>query len=234
MPGDTLPSGDAPLVVYRSRADSLLSVATRAAALGSRDLRVVIDLAGRRFAVLLGADTLRAGPAGVGTGSSLAHGKRVWRFDTPRGTRVVRRKEAEPAWTPPDWHYVEVAEKHGLRLRFLNRARPRALDDTTRLAVRDSAVGVVGPDSLFWPLSPDFEIVFGDTLFVPPIGTANRRIPGILGRHMLDMGDGYLLHGTPEQSSIGRAATHGCVRLRDDDIEWMYEILPVGTAVYIY
>jgi L,D-transpeptidase YbiS len=30
------------------------------------------------------------------------------------------------------------------------------------------------------------------------------------------------------------AATHGCVRLRDDDIEWLYEHVPVGTKVYIY
>ena len=28
--------------------------------------------------------------------------------------------------------------------------------------------------------------------------------------------------------------THGCVRLADDDIEWLYENVPVGTKVYIY
>jgi lipoprotein-anchoring transpeptidase ErfK/SrfK len=30
------------------------------------------------------------------------------------------------------------------------------------------------------------------------------------------------------------AATHGCVRLRDQDIEWLYENIPVGTKVYVY
>ena len=33
---------------------------------------------------------------------------------------------------------------------------------------------------------------------------------------------------------IGLAATHGCVRLRDEDIEWMYENIPIGTKVYVY
>ena len=47
-------------------------------------------------------------------------------------------------------------------------------------------------------------------------------------------GDGYLFHGTPLKNSIGLAATHGCIRLRDEDIEWMYENVPVGTKVYIF
>ena len=46
--------------------------------------------------------------------------------------------------------------------------------------------------------------------------------------------DGYLLHGTPYDDSIGTAATHGCVRLRADDVQWLYENVPVGTPVYIY
>jgi lipoprotein-anchoring transpeptidase ErfK/SrfK len=62
----------------------------------------------------------------------------------------------------------------------------------------------------------------------------NRRIEGQLGHHMLDTGNGFLLHGTPYKASIGTAATHGCIRLRDEDIQWLYEMLPVGTKVYIY
>ena len=52
--------------------------------------------------------------------------------------------------------------------------------------------------------------------------------------HMLDTGNGFLLHGTPHKTTIGTAATHGCIRLRDDDIEWLYDMLPVGTKIYIY
>jgi lipoprotein-anchoring transpeptidase ErfK/SrfK len=71
-------------------------------------------------------------------------------------------------------------------------------------------------------------------LFVPPIGSLNRRIEGELGNHMLDTGNGFLLHGTPHKATIGTAATHGCIRLRDQDIQWLFEMMPVGTRVYIY
>jgi lipoprotein-anchoring transpeptidase ErfK/SrfK len=83
-------------------------------------------------------------------------------------------------------------------------------------------------------LPPGEEIVFDGTLYVPPFGTANRRIPGELGRYKLDLGDGYLIHGTPDQSSVGTAATHGCLRLREADLRFVYERVPTGTAVYIY
>ena len=42
------------------------------------------------------------------------------------------------------------------------------------------------------------------------------------------------LHGTPFQKSIGTSATHGCIRMHDDDIEWLYNNVPVGTKVYLY
>ena len=76
--------------------------------------------------------------------------------------------------------------------------------------------------------------MFDNTLFIPPQGTKHRSIQGELGHYRLDLGDGYLLHGTPYARSIGAAVTHGCVRLADDDIEWLYENVPVGTKVYIY
>jgi hypothetical protein len=81
-------------------------------------------------------------------------------------------------------------------------------------------------------LPTDGEAIFDSTLFIPP-GTLNRRIEGEPGRHMLDTGMASL-HGTPHKTSIGTAATHGCIRLRDDDIAWLYDMIPVGTRVYIY
>ena len=52
--------------------------------------------------------------------------------------------------------------------------------------------------------------------------------------HRLELGDGYGIHGTDDPSSIGRAASHGCVRLRNEDIAKLYDMVPVGTAVFIY
>ena len=45
---------------------------------------------------------------------------------------------------------------------------------------------------------------------------------------------GYLLHGTSTGTAKRAATTHGCVRLSDDDLQWLYDFVPVGTKVYIY
>ena len=41
------------------------------------------------------------------------------------------------------------------------------------------------------------------------------------------------LHGTNEPSSIGHPVSHGCVRLRNQDISALVRILPLGTPVAI-
>ena len=41
------------------------------------------------------------------------------------------------------------------------------------------------------------------------------------------------LHGTPDADSIGQAASHGCIRLDNDDITYLAEILPLGTPISI-
>ena len=78
------------------------------------------------------------------------------------------------------------------------------------------------------------EIVVGGNIIVPPYGTNQRRYRGVLGSRRLVLGDGYALHGTNKPESIGQAVSHGCVRLRNEDIEKLYEMVPVGTPVYIY
>jgi len=44
---------------------------------------------------------------------------------------------------------------------------------------------------------------------------------------------GYGIHGTNEPRSIGRAASHGCIRLRNRDAEDFFERVQVGDAVEI-
>ncbi|MDH3645386.1 MAG: L,D-transpeptidase [Gammaproteobacteria bacterium] len=41
------------------------------------------------------------------------------------------------------------------------------------------------------------------------------------------------IHGTPDEIPMGVAASHGCVRMRSDDIMELYEHIPVGTEVTI-
>ena len=44
---------------------------------------------------------------------------------------------------------------------------------------------------------------------------------------------GFGIHGTNAPKSIGRAASHGCIRLRNRDVERLYAMLRVGDLVSI-
>jgi hypothetical protein len=132
---------------------------------------------------------------------------------------------------PPDWHYVETAHKLGLPLEQIPAERPLSLDDGSTIEVRDGVVGLVRPDVPFTPFAEGEEIIWAGTLYVPPLGTRNRRIAGELGSHRLDLGDGYLLHGTPYQETVGQPSSHGCLRLADEDIAWLFRRIPIGTRV---
>jgi L,D-transpeptidase-like protein len=223
-----------PVATYRSRADSVASVRIRLAAEHDNDLRVVVSLNDRELWAIMGPDTLLTAPIAVSTDETLEYAGKSWRFETPRGVRTVIDKKENPVWIPPEWHYAEVAQEHGLKLAAMIPGKT-VLSDGRVLDVRDDQVGVVdGKSGAFAYLPTDEEVIFDGTLFIPPIGTLNRRIEGELGRHMLDTGNGFLLHGTPDKASIGTAATHGCIRLRDADIAWLYDMIPVGTRVYIY
>ncbi|HEU4703932.1 MAG TPA: L,D-transpeptidase, partial [Conexibacter sp.] len=41
------------------------------------------------------------------------------------------------------------------------------------------------------------------------------------------------IHGTDSISSLGSAASHGCVRMAVPDVIELYDETPVGTPVYI-
>jgi hypothetical protein len=44
---------------------------------------------------------------------------------------------------------------------------------------------------------------------------------------------GVGIHGTPDAASIGYSASHGCIRMRIPDAEWLFERVHVGTPVFI-
>jgi len=44
---------------------------------------------------------------------------------------------------------------------------------------------------------------------------------------------GYGIHGTKDESSMGRHITEGCVRMKNKDVEELYAIVPSGTEVNI-
>ena len=219
---------------YKSRTDSIAGMNAYEASRKDQNLRVVVSLEDRKLWVVAGVDTVLQAPVAIGRPDRLVFGEKAWSFDTPRGIRTIRGKDADPHWIPPEWHYAETAKEYGLKLAQLSLKKPYPISGGRKIMFKDGEAGVMHPDSGFMYLPLDEEIVFDETLFIPPVGSKNRAIQGELGKYKLDTGGGILLHGTPHQNSIGTAATHGCMRLRDEDIEWLYQYVPVGTKVYIY
>jgi lipoprotein-anchoring transpeptidase ErfK/SrfK len=54
-----------------------------------------------------------------------------------------------------------------------------------------------------------------------------------LGVRWLDLGKGYGIHGTIAPNSIGKAESRGCIRLRNEDVEEVYDMLALGSEVTI-
>jgi len=70
--------------------------------------------------------------------------------------------------------------------------------------------------------------------FQPPKDPSLRIDSNSLGDYALYLGEGYIIHGTLFQTLLGQGVTHGCVRLGDKDLEYVYSAIPVGARVYLY
>ena len=55
-----------------------------------------------------------------------------------------------------------------------------------------------------------------------------------LGRYAMRLGiPGYLIHSTNKPYGVGMRVTHGCLRMYPEDIERLFEQIPVGTPVHL-
>ena len=57
-----------------------------------------------------------------------------------------------------------------------------------------------------------------------------------LGKFAMRLGYGnkdYLIHGTNKEFGVGLRVSAGCIRLRPDDIEMLFGLVPVGTRVQV-
>lgn len=58
---------------------------------------------------------------------------------------------------------------------------------------------------------------------------------GKLGDYALYIrSDGIMVHGTNDETSIGKYVTHGCIRMRKEDLTEVYNKLAIGSEVVIY
>jgi lipoprotein-anchoring transpeptidase ErfK/SrfK len=160
----------------------------------------------------------------TGKNTTLYTGGETKVFRTPIGRFRIQSKEENPMWVPPDWHYVEQANDNGLRATRLQYGECIA-----DLCARGREVYSNG-----WPIEGGQLLVRGGAVVIPPVGTRARQFPDVLGTHRLNLGDGYALHGTQAVRQLGQNVSHGCVRLKNEDIARLYEMASVGDEVIIY
>ncbi|MBJ6724586.1 L,D-transpeptidase [Geomesophilobacter sediminis] len=199
---------------------------------------IVISLYDRRLWYKKEGNTLMTTRVATGSGKRLIKegGSSTWKFDTPRGRLSVVSKEENPLWVPPDWFYVEQARKKHLGLMHLQHGQTIPLGDGSAVKVAGADVVRVYPDGHTRVLraTEEHHIILNGRILVPPMETNQRRFDKVLGTHRLNLGHGYGLHGTNQPDSVGRAVSHGCVRLHNEDIAKLYQMVPIGTPVYLY
>jgi hypothetical protein len=203
-------------------------------ALAAGGARIVVSRGDKWLWFMRGDSVLLAAPVAVGRDTVFHYAGVAYDFATPTGRLTVQGKEESPEWVPPDWHYFEKAVEDDLEPVQLARNDTVQLSDGTTIEVRDGEVGRVNRFGHWRAFTPGSEIVFDDRIFMPPLDSPQRRIPKVLGTHRLILGDGYLIHGTPEEHTIGEEASHGCVRMFNRDVRQLFGLAEAGTPVFIY
>ena len=137
-----------------------------------------------------------------------------------------------PAITPAAFPHVIVIRRGSHELTLYRRAA----------LVREFPVAT-GQSSYPTPLGR-FQIVtmWRDPWWYPPAGSAwaagEKPIPpgpsNPLGTRWMGLSAPYVgIHGTPNAASIGYSASHGCIRMRISDAEWLFDHVDIGTTVFI-
>lgn len=54
-----------------------------------------------------------------------------------------------------------------------------------------------------------------------------------MGLYAIYIGRLYAIHGTNANFGIGLRVSQGCIRLRNDDIKYLFDNVPIGTRVQI-
>ena len=69
---------------------------------------------------------------------------------------------------------------------------------------------------------------------IPPGNSPLRQAKGVMGNYALSLGDGIFIHGTDDPDSLGKKASHGCIRLGEKMLRTMWPLVKIGTDVYIF
>ena len=137
----------------------------------------------------------------------------------------------EPARTVANFGAVIVIRRGANELRYYRGARLiRKFGVATGQSVYPTPTGtfnIVDKQLNPWWLPPDSPWAAGKKPIPPgpgnPLGT----------RWMGLSAPGVGIHGTPDDTSIGYSASHGCIRMHIPDAEWLFHHVKLGTPVVI-
>ncbi|MEW5923211.1 MAG: L,D-transpeptidase, partial [Candidatus Zixiibacteriota bacterium] len=99
----------------------------------------------------------------------------------------------------------------------------------------DTPAGVFAVNSKLtdpWWRKPDWAFIEENETI--PKNEGERLDPEMLGEYALGFGDGYFIHGTIYERLLGVSVTHGCVRVGSTDLRKLFNMVNMGTPIYIY
>jgi lipoprotein-anchoring transpeptidase ErfK/SrfK len=150
-----------------------------------------------------------------------------------RGPITVRYRTIAPAVTRGNFKPVIVIRRGSHRLYLYKGAHMRhraTFGVAVGQPIYPTPLGkwtVVTMQRNPWWYPPDSSWAAGASPIPPgpgnPLGT----------RWMGLSASGVGIHGTPDAASIGYSASHGCIRMRIPDAEWLFERVEVGSTVFI-
>jgi lipoprotein-anchoring transpeptidase ErfK/SrfK len=155
------------------------------------------------------------------------------RARTVRGRVKVVQPQVTTAELGKKYPKVVTVDRANFKLRFFKNLR---LAKTYKIAV--GQVGLETPAGLYHvqtkAVNPAWHVPNSDWAG----DLAGKVIPGgvpenPLKSRWLGIYDGAGIHGTDAISSLGTAASHGCIRMAIPDVEELYEEVPVQAPVYI-
>jgi lipoprotein-anchoring transpeptidase ErfK/SrfK len=148
----------------------------------------------------------------------------------PQVVRPVARTVA-PSVTSSDYGAVIVIYRNRNELHLYNGAQPwHTFQVATGQAIYPTPLGhwhVVDLQRNPWWRPPDSPWAQG--LKPIPPGPGNPLGTRWMGLDAAGVG----MHGTPDSASIGYSASHGCIRMRIPDAEWLFDHVRIGTPVFI-
>jgi hypothetical protein len=157
----------------------------------------------------------------------------------PRAPRLLRarlvtvRPRIRARDLPRVYRAVLTVDRRRFRLRLFKRLRLRR-----KFPIAVGMAGLATPRGLYavtskqvnpaWhvPLSPWAGALGGQVI---PGGAPNNPLKA----RWLGLADGIGIHGTAEDWSIGKRASHGCIRMHVRDVKALYRQVPLGTPVLI-